>query len=662
MKTIASIIVVSLIAIFQCYAEDLEIEYSYNEYPFNFKINKIQYFTERSQGVTNIYLEIENTSKYTKSPPVDKVFLYSGEKKFYGNLVGHKAVLNPQEKRVFLLSFPLVHLYELENEVSIKISIFDLLYIPLYIKNLRILNSRIISWDEYYKKNRKNTQTIDIDSIKLCIKSKVEKWQEKSEFETLEAWHRRVNDKTRSHLLDSLSSDFQIRLNTQIEEIKREQEELYEKYKDFANSEQQKNFQIRVKEKSKEFSKEDLKLNPYDAEHETFLIHGNYSGDILLPVPIDEAPSFKQNWESIKLNIEPIFVPYEDDLALSKLIFKNNDKEYVYDSHTQANYTINDIDYNFSPLEVADIKFNDGQFNNIAPIPEIVPSAMVEKNSSDVLIAQKAQIDRVKITISEKSDVDTSIPRNKTDNNTNTFVVIIANENYHSVSNVPYASKDGEVLEKYLTRTVGIPNDHVKIYKNASFGNMAAALKHIENLSEAFGKELNLIFYYAGHGMPDEKTKNPMLIPVDGDIAIPETCYELNKVISTLGGLNANSVLVMLDACFSGTQRGDEMLMTARGIRIKSNQSEPIGNMVILSASQGDETAYPYEKEQHGLFTYFLLKKLQENNGDVTLGELADYITEQVKRQSVVSNGRLQTPAVAVSPSFQSQWRTFKIN
>lgn len=83
--------------------------------------------------------------------------------------------------------------------------------------------------------------------------------------------------------------------------------------------------------------------------------------------------------------------------------------------------------------------------------------------------------------------------------------------------------------------------------------------------------------------------------------------------------------------------------------------------MVIISASQGDETAYPYEMEQHGLFTYFLLKKLQENKGDVTLGELTDYITEQVKRQSVVSNGKLQTPTVAVSPSFQSQWRTFKI-
>jgi hypothetical protein len=37
----------------------------------------------------------------------------------------------------------------------------------------------------------------------------------------------------------------------------------------------------------------------------------------------------------------------------------------------------------------------------------------------------------------------------------------------------------------------------------------------------------------------------------------------------------------------------------------------PQGNMVVFSAAQGDETAYPNNDEKHGMFTYFLLKKLQ---------------------------------------------------
>lgn len=83
--------------------------------------------------------------------------------------------------------------------------------------------------------------------------------------------------------------------------------------------------------------------------------------------------------------------------------------------------------------------------------------------------------------------------------------------------------------------------------------------------------------------------------------------------------------------------------------------------MVIISASQGDETAFPFDKEQHGLFTYYLLKHLQVNKGNVTLGKLSEYLIEQVKRQSVVSNGKLQTPAVQVGESVKDIWMDWKL-
>lgn len=71
--------------------------------------------------------------------------------------------------------------------------------------------------------------------------------------------------------------------------------------------------------------------------------------------------------------------------------------------------------------------------------------------------------------------------------------------------------------------------------------------------------------------------------------------------------------------------------------------------MVILSASQGDETAYPYQEKGHGMFTYYLLKKLKETKGDITIGELTDYVTNEVMKQSVVINGKMQTPQVIPS-------------
>ena len=103
------------------------------------------------------------------------------------------------------------------------------------------------------------------------------------------------------------------------------------------------------------------------------------------------------------------------------------------------------------------------------------------------------------------------------------------------------------------------------------------------------------------------------------------------------------------------------MLASARGVALKARPGMPQGNMVVFSAAQGDETAYPYTEQQHGMFTYYLLKKLQETKGDVTLQELGDYITTEVKKQSVLENNKLQTPSVTPATAVYDTWQSWKL-
>lgn len=63
---------------------------------------------------------------------------------------------------------------------------------------------------------------------------------------------------------------------------------------------------------------------------------------------------------------------------------------------------------------------------------------------------------------------------------------------------------------------------------------------------------------------------------------------------------------------------------------------------LFLILKTGTQNWTPY------LFTYYLLKKLQETKGDVTLGELGDYIKTKVEQQSIVVNGKLQSPSMRV--------------
>lgn len=646
-------------------AQTFELNYAYANDPFLWKVNKI----EGKENNTFIYLTVRNTASDMRT-----IDFSNGETVNINNnsviirAVSNSAISgNNYQRKLFhgkelevVLKFPSLSLLYV-TDMELKIARYYTLYILMPELSLYDINQHMQTWEQFYHAHKKLTPLFkNEEDIRQAIRSEVENWQKKGEFETTAAWRSRVTDKSREEFVITATQNIVDKYEKRQEQIKQEQTRLAQSYEKYKEDLLNRYYQKKISRAINGFVSSDFVLKPYDADHETFLIHSDQYGDILLPVPVDEAPLFKQNWETIRSHIKPEYVPNGDEVALTKLIFSNNNNDYVYDNKTKANYAITDVKYNFAPIEMADINVSNIQIDGVSDIPGDITSNVVGKRSSDVLTAQNAQIKKISVTASDKSDVDTAIPHNMTDNNTTSFAVIIANEKYHSVSNVPYAEKDGEVLEKYLTRAVGLPKDHVKIYKNASFGNMAAALKHIENLSEAFGPELNVIFYYAGHGMPNEKTKSPMLLPVDGDAAIPETCYDLEKIISTLGSLDANSVVLMLDACFSGTERGDGMLMAARGIRIKSSQSEPVGNMIIMSASQGDETAYPYDNEQHGLFTYYMLKKLQDNKGDVTLGELSDYVTEQVKRQSVVSNGKLQTPNIIVSPTMQTTWRSQK--
>ena len=257
------------------------------------------------------------------------------------------------------------------------------------------------------------------------------------------------------------------------------------------------------------------------------------------------------------------------------------------------------------------------------------------------------------------SKVDKDIPVSNI-NNEKTFAVIIANENYQSVDAVPYALNDGNIFREYCQQTLGIPEKQIKYIPNATGNQIKAQVTWLENICKAFD-DAQIIFYYAGHGIPDESSRTAYLLPVDGIGTDVSTGYRLDNLYHALGNIPAKNVTVFMDACFSGSKREQGMLASARGVAIKAKTGLPQGNMVVFSAARGDETAYPNKEEKHGMFTYYLLKKLQETQGDVTLQELGDYITKQVSQQSILVNGKPQTPCVTPSTSLGSTWQEWTL-
>ena len=255
------------------------------------------------------------------------------------------------------------------------------------------------------------------------------------------------------------------------------------------------------------------------------------------------------------------------------------------------------------------------------------------------------------------SDVDVDIPISFIKND-KTFVVVVGNENYKSVSPVPYALNDSRIFKEYCEKTLGVPSQNIHYAPDATLNNIRAEVKWLKDIMEVYS-DAKIIFYYAGHGIPDEANHSAYLLPVDGYGTDVSTGYKLDLLYSELGKTNQH-VTVFLDACFSGAKREGDMLVAARGVAIKTKSGSPQGNMVVFSASQGDETATANDNERHGMFTYYLLKKLKETQGNVSYGILGDYIRDNVKKQTVVS-GKLQTPTVTPSASILDDWRMWKL-
>lgn len=438
---------------------------------------------------------------------------------------------------------------------------------------------------------------------KQYVETRIKAWQGKDPYETVDEYKSRVTEASR---------------DAKVKQLLDEAEKQY----------------ITTYTRNVRFT--DMVLKPYDADNRAFLVESEF-GELVVPVPREnnEARIFESSWRGMQFK-DPQFCINNGKLALSSLTFVTpTGNSYRYDNKDAVNYAATKVDVQFDAIDY---------------------TSLAQAGSSSAP-ASRVKTQEIKI---GNSDVDVNIPEAKSTND-KTFAVIIANENYSMVSKVPMARNDGETFALYCEKTLGMPKSNIRFYPDASYGVMLRAMRDIKDISNVYAGQIKVLFYYAGHGIPNEATKDAFLLPIDADGRQTEGCYSLNKLYTELGGLNANYVVVFLDACFSGAQRDGGMLASARGVALKAKKEDPQGNMVVFSAASGEETAYPYKDKGHGLFTYFLLKKLQQTKGDVTLEELGKYLMENVKRQSVVVNRKVQTPTVSPSTTLRDSWGKLKL-
>jgi hypothetical protein len=442
--------------------------------------------------------------------------------------------------------------------------------------------------------------TFEID-LKVYVEKNINLWQKKGKFEKTATYRKRVNEEYRTYEIKRLTQ-FYI-------------DSIGAKKIDFNNAK-----------------------NEYDADNEVFKITFDNLNSIYLPVPISEAKDLDKNFISIVYE-EPIFTYSDNKFEILHLEVINpiTNKRYIYDSKELIAYNSSTLLLNFDKV---DIDLNSKPTGN----------NVIE--SSNVIIVGK-------------SDVDENIPTN-TYKQINKYALIIGNEDYtqyqsglNTESNVDFARTDATIFSKYCEKTLGVPKENIVLLTDAISSQIRREIEKLVKLTQYSNGEAEIIFYYSGHGFPHEQTKESYIMPVDISGSDVESGIKLSDIYSKLSKYPSKKVTIFLDACFSGSGR-NQGLLAARGVKIVPKAEQINGNIVVFSASSGEQSALPYSQKQHGMFTYFLLKKLQERKGIVSYGELSEYIKNQVQLNSIKINNKDQNPQTLFSPEISDTWVDWK--
>ncbi|MBI5211283.1 MAG: caspase family protein [Elusimicrobia bacterium] len=296
-----------------------------------------------------------------------------------------------------------------------------------------------------------------------------------------------------------------------------------------------------------------------------------------------------------------------------------------------------------------------GKYGAEAPLNlvlgEAAPSLRVVtvkgKEGSPVLAAQAPQ-----------EDVD-SPPEAKTEIDPEAYAVVIGIEKYRQkgIPPVDFAARDAQSMHRYLTRAMGFDEKNVILLQNDEAGKTDLEKYLGPWLRNRVTKKSRVFIFYAGHGAPNPETGEGYLIPYDGDPNYTDiAAYPIKALYDGLARLQAKSVAVVLDACFSG--QGTRSLL-AKGTRplvtAVKNEAGLGANTVVLTATGGAQISTFFQDGQHGLLTYYLLKGLKgaadaDKDGLVTTLELFSYVKPMVEREARKQNVS-QTPTLTPEPS-----------
>ncbi|MBF73315.1 hypothetical protein CMK20_03905, partial [Candidatus Poribacteria bacterium] len=241
--------------------------------------------------------------------------------------------------------------------------------------------------------------------------------------------------------------------------------------------------------------------------------------------------------------------------------------------------------------------------------------------------------------------------------------LLVGINNYQNdIGTLRYCVSDVEAFRSTLIQVVGYKPRNVHLMTDQMSGqdlpNFINILLRLENLANRIQIGDTFIFYFSGHGISTQDQS--YLLALDSNTTtyrtLKRSAIPIEEVNDILSGVKAQQILTIIDACrndpSAGRSNQDNLLSEnfARGFQLEP-RTDVLGQPAVsanLYACSIGERAYEWAEKKQGVFSYFMLKGLQgeavNEDGEVTITELANYTQQKVGEWTLTYRGKKQTP------------------
>ena len=293
----------------------------------------------------------------------------------------------------------------------------------------------------------------------------------------------------------------------------------------------------------------------------------------------------------------------------------------------------------------------DGQY-------QVKKVARAGQNTEFIIIARDINGNTLSKTITVARPITESKPRFAALNPANikkhsereAVAIIIGIADYKNMPRAEFANDDARLFYDYAIRALGIKPENIKLLIDSDADQAEIYRAFKTWLPSQVHSNTDVFVYYSGHGLPTADGQGIYVLPqrADKDF-IDKTAITQQEINAAIQATKPRSVVVFLDACYSGQSRsGDTLVTGSRPVSLKVGNKLFPDNFSVFTASQADQISSSSPDLKHGIFSYFLMRGMEgdadsNRDGKITLGEIYIYLAAQVTRQAGMLN-RKQDP------------------